>query len=221
MNVLPHPPDWTNIHHLVLDFGGVLYRIDHAATARAFADLGAEAFLDQYAHGRQSPLLDDLECGRVSERAFLMDLQAMCNPGTPIEAVREAWKAVLIDLRPGILPVLQELSARFDLVLFSNTNALHATHFERQILDAHGSAFSDCFRQIVYSHRLRLRKPDPAAYKAVADQFDLDAKRTFFVDDTLENVDGARQARWMAELHNPRSHSLEAWLKELGCPGFT
>ena len=34
------PIDWHQFHHIVLDFGGVLYEIDHKRTAEAFAQLG-------------------------------------------------------------------------------------------------------------------------------------------------------------------------------------
>ena len=38
------PIDWRPIRHVILDFGGVLYRIDHRATASAFHALGFERF---------------------------------------------------------------------------------------------------------------------------------------------------------------------------------
>ena len=211
-------PDWTKVDHLVLDFGGVLYQIDHQATADAFAVLGAAGFIEQYAHGRQSALLDQMERGQLSAHDSLLALQDLCRPGTPLEAVQDAWNAVLIGLRPGIVPVLQDLAQHFELVMFSNTNAVHAAHFERQILDEHGRAFSDTFRQIVYSHRLGHRKPDRAAYDAVCTQHGLKAKRCFFVDDTLDNVTGARAAGWAAALHNPHTASLQDGLREMGCP---
>ena len=53
------PLDWHPIRHVVLDFGGVLYRIDYTATANAFADLGFDDFLSLYAHSGQSRLMDD------------------------------------------------------------------------------------------------------------------------------------------------------------------
>lgn len=218
MNALQNAPDWTAVEHFILDFGGVLYEINHQATAEAFSQLGADRFLDQYAHGRQSPLLDRLECGQVSDDVFLPSLLDMCAPGTTQAEVQHAWLAVLIGLRPGIVPVLQDLAGHYDLILFSNTNALHAAHFERQILEAHGRAFSDAFQHIIYSHRLGQRKPQPEAYRLVTRQLQLSSKRCFFVDDTAENVLAAQQAGWSSALHQPHEASLKGWLKELGCP---
>ena len=218
MSDLQNAADWSTLEHLVLDFGGVLYQIDHQATASAFAKLGATDFLEHYAHGQQSPLLDQIEVGGISEDGFLQALLAQCTPGTSMDDVRTAWSAVLIGLRTGIVPVLQDLAKHYDLVLFSNTNALHAAHFERQILAQHGRAFSDAFRQIIYSHRLGYRKPNLQAYRAVSQQFDIRSSRCFFVDDTAINVRAAMEAGWSAALHDPHASSLKEWLRQLGCP---
>ena len=104
--------------------------------------------------------MDDLECGNITDQEFMLALQNRCRPGTSIEHVRDAWNAVLLEPRPEVVPLLKKLASRFDLLLFSNTNALHAEFFERQILADHGKAFGQAFRQIIYSHRLGLRKPN-------------------------------------------------------------
>ena len=134
MRSKPLPIDWKPIRHLVLDFGGVLYQIQHEATWNAFSKLGLHNCDSMYSLGNQSPLINDLECGRASPEAFILSLKNRCQPDTTSEAVIEAWNAVLIGLRPGIIPLLHKLADQFDLILFSNTNALHAKYFEKQIL---------------------------------------------------------------------------------------
>ena len=210
------PIDWTPIRHVVLDFGGVLYDIDHAAPAKAFFDLGFTDFQNWFAHGHQYPVIDDLECGRISDHMFLQVLQSRCTPGTTLDDVKKAWNSILIGLRPDIMPVLTALKSQFDLVLFSNTNAIHAQFFERQILDDIGRDFSNAFRQIIYSHRLGERKPDPKAYLTLAKELDLDASGTLFIDDTESNVVGAIHVGWQATLHNPKDRSLGQLFADLG-----
>jgi len=210
------PIDWRPIRHLVLDFGGVLYHIDHRATASAFHDLGFERFESLYDHGNQSSLMDDLECGITSEDEFLLALRNRCREGTSIEDVKKAWNAVLIGLRPEVVPLLKKLASRFDLILFSNTNALHAEFFERQILSQHGKTFGQAFRQIIYSHRLGHRKPSAKAYREVERQFDIAPEGTLFIDDTKINVLGAIEAGWTAAHHEPNHMSLVELLGQLG-----
>ena len=210
------PLDWRPIRHVVLDFGGVLYRIDHSATASAFHALGFERFKSLYDHGNQSGLMDDLERGHCSGEEFLLALRNRCRSGTSIEEVKAAWNAVLIGLRPEVVPLLRRLADRFDLLLFSNTNALHAEHFERQILTEHGKAFGQYFRQVVYSHRLGHRKPDLTSYREVERQFGLDPEATLFIDDTMVNVLGAQKAGWTAVHHEPHRMPLVELLQQLG-----
>ena len=210
------PIDWRPIRHLVLDFGGVLYHIDHSATASAFHDLGFARFESLYDHGNQSSLMDDLECGIASDDEFLLTLKNRCQAGTSIEDVKKAWNAVLVGLRPEVVPLLKKLASRFDLILFSNTNALHAEFFERQILSQHGKTFG----QIIYSHRLGHRKPSAKAYREVERQFDIAPEGTLFIDDTKVNVLGAIEAGWMAAQHEPNHMSLMELLGQLGLEGL-
>ena len=135
------PIDWRPIRHVILDFGGVLYRIDHRATASAFHALGFERFESLYDHGKQSGLMDDLECGIATEDEFLLALRNRCREGTSIAEVKDAWNAVLTRLRPEVLPLIKKLASRFDLLLFSNTNALHAAHFEQPNPEGTWAAF--------------------------------------------------------------------------------
>ena len=214
------PIDWRPIRHVVLDFGGVLYRINHRATEAAFHDLGFERFDSLYDHGNQSGLMDDLECGIATEDEFLLALRNRCREGTSIEDVKNAWNAVMTGLRPEVVPLLKKLASRFDLLLFSNTNALHAEFFERQILADHGKAFGQAFRQIIYSHRLGLRKPNILAYREVERQFGIAPEATLFIDDTKVNVLGATQAGWTAAHHNPDHVSLMELLQQLGLEGM-
>lgn len=214
------PLDWHPIRHVVLDFGGVLYRIDHTATANAFADLGFDDFLSLYAHSGQSRLMDDLECGNITDQEFILTLQNRCRPGTSEQQVRDAWSAVLLELRPEVLPLLDHLANRFDLLLFSNTNALHAEHFERQILQENGKGFARAFRQIIYSHRLGHRKPEQKAYREVERQFGLNPAQTLFIDDTLINVQGALKAGWTAVHHEADELPLRTLLRKLDLNGL-
>lgn len=210
------PIDWTPIRHVVLDFGGVLYKINHEATANAFSKLGLNHFNSLYSHEAQSSLMDDLECGRATQDEFILTLKNRCHPNTTVDEVTKAWNAVLIGLRPNLLPLLHRLANQFDLILFSNTNALHAAHFEKQILHEYGKAFQEPFRQIIYSHRLGHRKPDLKAYQEVERQFGLNPKATLFIDDTPSNIHGASNAGWTAIHHQPEHISLQDLLVQLG-----
>lgn len=219
MSVL-FPIEWQKFEHVVLDFGGVLYQIDHLLTSQAFEHLGYPDFHKEFRHSSQSELFNRLECGQIDDVAFLEALQGQCAPSTQIEDVRKAWNAMLIGLRPEAQGWIQSLTAHFDLILLSNTNAIHAEHFEREILASKGRSFADPFRQIIYSHRLGKRKPDPATYAHVAQELGLHPERTLLVDDTKENVQGAVEAGWSGVYFDVAQFSFRQFIMGVGYEDF-
>lgn len=214
------PIDWRQYEHVVLDFGGVLYGVDHGLTNSAFEALGAKGMHHEFRHGEQAALFDDIECGSVQEDTFLETLAARCAEGTTRKSVREAWNAMLTGLHGDTMPWLNSLTPHFDLILFSNTNGIHAAHFEQEILNSTDRRFSECFRDIVYSHRLGMRKPDVEAYRAVTARCALNPERTLFIDDTMSNVEGAIDAGWSAVHFDTTAHSLKSFLRGVGYEDF-
>lgn len=214
------PIDWHQFDHIVLDFGGVLYEIDHGRTAKAFAALGLPNFELEFRHGRQNPIFNALETGSIEELDFLNELCDRCAAGTTVEDVRLAWNALLIGLRPETMPWIKTLHHQFDLILFSNTNALHAEYFEKQILSSKQHKFPEYFRQMVYSHRLGHRKPDTRAFEEVANQFDLNPAKTLLIDDTRANVAGAINAGWSGVFMDLEAHSISQFLRGVGYEDF-
>jgi len=214
------PLDWHSIDHVVLDFGGVLYEIDHHKTADAFAQLGLNDFYLEFRHGNQAEVFDRLERGEISEEAFLDQMARRCHPGTTVEQVRSAWNALLMGLRPEALPWVHSLVRHFDVLLFSNTNAIHAAHFEQDILNSKGRSFGDSFRQIIYSHRLGQRKPEVHTYEQVAREFNLQPERTVLIDDTKANVAGAIAAGWQGVYFDIEAFNFTQFIRGVGYDDF-
>ena len=51
--------------------------------------------------------------------------------------------------------------------------------------------FFDNFEGGVISWKVKLNKPDPEIYKILLSKYELDPEETFFIDDTLENIEAA------------------------------
>lgn len=62
--------------------------------------------------------------------------------------------------------------------------------------------FFRLFDGAVVSARVGMVKPDPAIYRYLTDQFQLDPARTLFIDDTNANVEAALHAGWQALHYN-------------------
>ena len=63
---------------------------------------------------------------------------------------------------------LEEISRRYNVFLFSNTNAVHYDIFQQKFQEEiGGKPFNNYFIKTYYSHLLHLRKPDEEAYLKV------------------------------------------------------
>ncbi len=61
---------------------------------------------------------------------------------------------------------------------------------------------------IVYSHEVGLKKPDPAVYALTASRLGVRPDEIAFLDDVPANVDAARTAGWQAVLHEESGRSI-------------
>jgi len=75
----------------------------------------------------------------------------------------------------------------------------------------------DHFQDIVVSGTERMIKPDPAIYALARTRFGLGDGEAIFIDDNLANVEGAREAGWIAH-HFTSAEALCADLRALGFP---
>ncbi len=169
--------------YLLLDLGGVLYGVDYK---RTLDKLGLSPH--DLPNLLQEPALTAYEKGEIDTEAFL---QAWQNhfPHLSPAALQEAWNAMLLGPLPLAETLLKTLSAHYSLALLSNTNDLHLTIVEPQILH-----WRPYFVHFFFSNRLGKRKPDPDTYQFVLRQLGWPAKKTLFVDDNFSNIQGARAA---------------------------
>lgn len=202
---------------LILDFGGVLYDIDYDAPVKAFRELGVDDFAGIYQQAGQSPVFDDLECGRMTPEAFYQFMERHCAPGTRRQDVVEAWNCILTGMHASRIPLVQALGKQTRLFIFSNTNVIHAHVFEAWIEEHFGlSAFRSAFEGVHYSHELGERKPDPAAFKGLCVRHGLNPQHTLFIDDSKQHVQGAEAAGLQVQWHHPVSEDVAVWLAQRG-----
>ena len=174
------------IENLILDFGGVLLDLDERATYEAFVALGLEKVPPEL-----TAVNLDFQRGKVGREQYIAFLKRYLPPGTTTAQVEDAWCAMLRQVPPARWHLLECLGKRYRLFLLSNTDPIHIDRLRRRMdLDA----FEQLFERVYYSQDTGLRKPERALFERVLRANGLEAARTLFVDDTLENVEGARAA---------------------------
>lgn len=183
------------IKNIIFDLGGVLLNIDYHATSKAFHDLGASDFDALFTQFTANHLFESLETGEIEPGQFYSAVSEHCRPGTTENEIREAWNAMLLDFRKPSIDALGKLGAKYNIYLLSNTNAIHLEAFGRSFTEETGQpSIDNYFIRTYYSHLIGRRKPYVETYQYVLGDAGLIAEETLFIDDSLNNIEGAREA---------------------------
>lgn len=176
-----------NIDTIIFDFGDVFINLDKEATPNALKKLGLKKWSSQI-----DSLNINFEKGIISKIDFLQGLNKLV-PNATQEEVIDAWNGVLLDFPMYRLEFLEKLSKKYQLFLLSNTDSIHINHFKERNGDVFYNRFFNCFKKVYFSFDLGMRKPDEEIYNFVIKENNLNSKTTIFVDDNLDNIEGAKK----------------------------
>ena len=183
-----------NLNNIIFDLGGIFIKLDFAKTDKAFRDLGVPDFGDFFSQHHSSPLFKDLETGRIGEEEFYDAFRKATGLNLLDNQIRDAWNAMLLDFPAARLEWLRDVSQRYKVYLFSNTNIIHYDAFQKIFRESSGKQnFDDYFIKAYYSHDLGQRKPDLSSFQEILSRENLIAGETLFIDDTPKNIEGAKQ----------------------------
>lgn len=196
------------VRHLVVDLGGVLFRFDHrhrldrlaAATGlppdrvhTLLWESGFSAACDQGLYGTAAVVRDHI---RAAMAAAGSDLA--CSD----DELDELWCSAY---QPDgtVVAALGQRPGATTLALLTNNGPL-----EEEVLTRHHPAAFAVFDRVFFSHRLGRRKPDPAAFTAVAALLGAEGPDIMLIDDSPTNVAAARAATWHATVYDSASHRI-------------
>ena len=205
------------ISTILLDLGGVLIDVDYHRTATAFNESGFKGFEALYSKAQQDHLFDGFETGRLSPHQFRERIRTLHGEGLPDEEIDACWNAMLGRVPRERLALIERLKQRYQVLLLSNTNAIHVPAFERIIAEDHDIAdFKALFHGAYYSCTIGLRKPDAEAFHYVLDRHEADPACTLFIDDSIQHVIGARAAGLRAEHLDLQQEDVITLVERLG-----
>lgn len=192
------------IKHIIFDLGNVLLNINPSLTDTALRELNIPDFDTVYQNLIKQDIFNQLETNHISGAQFV---EAIKNAaGIPLQdnEIINAWNALLLDFPLRRLQILQQLQLHYDLVLLSNTNEIHEQQFNQTLHSAHGIPnIGVFFDKVYYSHRVGMRKPNPALFQRVLDECSFNPNHTLFIDDIEENTNAASalgiQTIWLKE----------------------
>lgn len=184
-----------NIRNIILDFGGVIYQIDHQRQIQAFKNLGVENFESLYSQAMQSPLFAQFERGEITPDQLRSAIKKFLGKDKITSSqIDAAWNSILIGFHEPTIRLLERLRSRYRLFLLSNTNSIHYDIYQRDFSERFGFNFDDLFEKTYWSFKIGMRKPDAEIFQFVMSDSGVNPSETIFIDDTPQNIEGSVEA---------------------------
>ncbi|MFW5755832.1 MAG: HAD family hydrolase [Tangfeifania sp.] len=187
--------DLISTKNIIFDLGNVLLNLDFEASIQAFRKLGLDDKVVDKKMAYSDPVFYELETGKISAPFFRQRIREILNnPDATDQQIDDAWTAMILDIPPKRVKVVQDLSKKYNVYLFSNTNEIHIQKLHKQFKSEHGIEFPSLFLKDYYSHEIHDRKPDLTSYQKVIEFSGVNPEETLFIDDLEKNILGAQKA---------------------------
>ena len=198
------------IRLVIFDMDDVLCQYDLGRRLRALSRLSGRTPRDIRAAIWDSGFEDAADSGAYSESEYLAQFGERL--GYPI--TRAEWA----EARRGSMTAWEEMlgharaiATRADIALYTNNGPLTRATLPELFPAAHALFGGRAF----FSYQFGTKKPDPESYRRLLAHLGVRPEDSFFIDDKLSNVEGAR----IAGLHAHHFRSREAFedeARELG-----
>ena len=188
---------------VLLDLGGVVLDIDFH---RVFASWATDSGVDKSLFYEKWTLDDaykSQEIGGISFQEYSAHLSKTLNISMSDSNWQKGWNTLWVGAYASVVELLPQLAQQYKLCAFSNTNATHAASFNQ-----HFKAELGHFETLYLSQEIGCRKPNTQAFLTVCESMGYAPQDVVFLDDTLENVRGAKDAG--LEAYHTRSEAKVA-----------
>lgn len=202
-----------NIRNIIFDMGNVIIDIDPPRTALMLSEMSGLSVDEIRGRIRQADLFHRYEGGFINDDEFRDICREILEKNLSDEQLNAAWHALLDELLPERLALLQSLSSRYNLYLLSNTNNIHLSEIDRRCRLLMGVPYATLFEKMFLSFELNLMKPTLALYEHVLTDSGVKPEETVFLDDVAENLTPA-QSLGIYTIQVQRPTTILEYLKE-------
>ncbi len=203
------PPMESAPRAIIFDVGRVIIQVDLSRSMDALGKLRGLSHTQVMRELETDKRWQDWQEGRMSPRDWHVHLAQKFHFSYGFEEFCVIWNSVL-DPAPMLPDLLfEQLAAKCNLALLSNTDPIHVAHFEASY------AFVHRFPVRVYSCHVGMSKPAPMIYHHALREAASMPDETIFIDDIRENVLAAA-ALGINAFHFTSADDLLAELSRLG-----
>ena len=198
------------IEALLFDLGGVVIKIDFDRAFRVWAHFSALSSQEIRARFRMEGGYEQHERGEIDASAYFEHLRNTLSLNGSDEQIAAGWNAVFAGEIAQTVDYVLAAGSALPCFAFTNSNPTH-----QRVWKASYPRVVAAFQRIFVSPELGLRKPEKAAFDAIADTTCISSRAMLFFDDTMENVQGARTAGLQA-VHVRGPSDVKRALVEIG-----
>ena len=188
------------IEAVIFDIGNVLLTFDYFIAERAL--------LEQTGL-KVAPSIEELhphriahETGEISRGDFIRIVREAFSHDGPEDHFLDVWSRIF-EVNTPMVEWARTLHGKTPLYLLSNIGCIHHDHIFQEY-DFFGGLFLDG----VYSYKAGVMKPKSLIFEIARTQFGIDPSSTLYIDDLLENVQGAEASGFVGHHYDPARHDL-------------
>ncbi len=151
------------------------------------------------------------DAGRSLQEATELLVESHPEYEVEIRAFYDRWDEMLGEVMQQTVEILEHLHQKKDHQLFALTNWSAETFpYALQHFD-----FLNLFEGILVSGEVKMKKPDQEIYSLFLDRFHVIPNRSVFIDDSLENIEGAELLN-IKGIHFQSPEQLKIELENIG-----
>lgn len=204
------------IKNVILDLGGVIINIDPMQTAEYLSAHGVNDIETFFARLEEARVFERVELGKINEEEMLDEIRRLIPNSPPREILRASWNSLLLDIPAERGAIVQRLAAKYPLYLLSNTSPGHIAIIDDMVQRQFAwKSLREPFVHAFYSYEMGTRKPEGAIYAQMLEESGLNPEESVFLDDTLANLEKAREFNLQTRLVTPQNGLVEIAENEL------
>lgn len=178
---------------VIFDFGEVIIELDYPKVIEGFSKVARKNEEEIHEMVVTAPILQDFEVSKISPPEFRRQINELLGTSLVDTEFDQIWNSMLKHLPKERMDLLLEVGKRFDTYVLSNSNVIHEEAFNHMIKEKTGKqSLHDFVKKCYFSQDIRLRKPYRECYEYVIEDIGINPHKILFLDDRLDNIEGAR-----------------------------
>ena len=194
------------IKAIIFDIGGVLVKTTYEVLLEVLSNKSKvdKNIIKKFADKSFNKVM----LGQINESQHFAEIIKQFNIPMSVNDIQKKAN-LMTEPKNDVWDIVHKLKKRHRLAILSDQGEEWAKVREKTF------NFSKYFNPIVYSYKLKIRKPKKEIYEHVLKLLNLSEKECLFIDDSIKNIKGAKNVG-MKTIHFKSADQLKKELKKLG-----